>query len=79
MRVRENKVIVRVSESFFLRSDYCIQGLPQWPLWDIDDDIVFVILFFNIWQDKVIDNLNFQNFLELVPEVRELINDFYSR
>ncbi|PKI45393.1 COP9 signalosome complex subunit 1 [Punica granatum] len=27
---------------------------------------------------KVIDNLNFRNFLELVPEVRELINDFYS-
>ncbi|RXH93585.1 hypothetical protein DVH24_014161 [Malus domestica] len=28
--------------------------------------------------NKVIDNLNFRNFLELVPEVRELINDFYS-
>ncbi|XAR63100.1 hypothetical protein NMG60_11022924 [Bertholletia excelsa] len=27
---------------------------------------------------KVIDNLNFRNFLELVPEVRELIHDFYS-
>ncbi|KAH1241008.1 COP9 signalosome complex subunit 1 [Glycine max] len=27
---------------------------------------------------KVIDNSNFRNFLELVPEVRELINDFYS-
>ncbi|KAJ0008111.1 hypothetical protein Pint_29026 [Pistacia integerrima] len=27
---------------------------------------------------KVIDNVSFQNFLELVPEVRELINDFYS-
>ncbi|KAG6725296.1 hypothetical protein I3842_02G026400 [Carya illinoinensis] len=27
---------------------------------------------------KVIDNDNFRNFLELVPEVRELINDFYS-
>ncbi|KAL1322158.1 COP9 signalosome complex subunit 1 [Arachis ipaensis] len=27
---------------------------------------------------KVIDNINFRNFLELVPEVRELINDFYS-
>ncbi|KAF4391268.1 hypothetical protein G4B88_016578 [Cannabis sativa] len=26
-----------------------------------------------------LDNLNFRNFLELVPEVRELINDFYSR
>ncbi|KAF3441278.1 hypothetical protein FNV43_RR15191 [Rhamnella rubrinervis] len=29
-------------------------------------------------KNKVIDNLNFRNFLELVPEVRELINDFYS-
>ncbi|KAI3848177.1 hypothetical protein MKW92_016286 [Papaver armeniacum] len=28
--------------------------------------------------DKVIDNFNFRNFLELVPEVREIINDFYS-
>jgi len=37
------------------------------------------IYFFNIWQSKVIDNSNFRNFLELVPEVRELINDFYSR
>ncbi|XP_057454527.1 COP9 signalosome complex subunit 1 [Lotus japonicus] len=27
---------------------------------------------------KVIDNSNFRNFLELVPEVRELVNDFYS-
>ncbi|OAY64372.1 COP9 signalosome complex subunit 1 [Ananas comosus] len=27
---------------------------------------------------KVIDNINFRNFLELVPEVRELINDFYA-
>ncbi|KAK6920195.1 Proteasome component (PCI) domain [Dillenia turbinata] len=27
---------------------------------------------------KVIDNANFRNFLELVPEVRELIHDFYS-
>ncbi|XP_047337419.1 COP9 signalosome complex subunit 1-like [Impatiens glandulifera] len=27
---------------------------------------------------KVIDNSNFRNFLELVPEVRELIQDFYS-
>ncbi|CAF2059799.1 unnamed protein product [Brassica oleracea] len=27
---------------------------------------------------KVIDNINFRDFLELVPEVRELINDFYS-
>ncbi|KAF5451538.1 hypothetical protein F2P56_026639 [Juglans regia] len=27
---------------------------------------------------KVIDNDNFRNFLELVPEVRELISDFYS-
>lgn len=27
---------------------------------------------------KVIDNINFRNFLELVPEVRELIHDFYS-
>lgn len=30
-------------------------------------------------QSKVIDNSNFRNFLELVPEIRELINDFYSR
>ncbi|GAB2271656.1 COP9/signalosome complex subunit Csn1 [Dionaea muscipula] len=29
-------------------------------------------------KNKVIDNANFKNFLELVPEVRELINDFYS-
>ncbi|CAI0470619.1 unnamed protein product [Linum tenue] len=29
-------------------------------------------------KNKVIDNLAFRNFLELVPEVRELINDFYS-
>ncbi|KAM7277337.1 hypothetical protein ACFE04_019203 [Oxalis oulophora] len=29
-------------------------------------------------KNKVIDNVNFRNFLELVPEVRELINDFYS-
>mmetsp|Transcript_37463 Transcript_37463/g.60668 ORF Transcript_37463/g.60668 Transcript_37463/m.60668 type:complete len:389 (-) Transcript_37463:225-1391(-) len=27
---------------------------------------------------KVIDNIQFKNFLELVPDVRELINDFYS-
>lgn len=27
---------------------------------------------------KVIDNINFGNFLELVTEVRELIHDFYS-
>ncbi|KAI3985400.1 hypothetical protein MKX01_033714 [Papaver californicum] len=29
-------------------------------------------------KNKVIDNINFRNFLELVPEVREIINDFYS-
>ncbi|XP_021748088.1 COP9 signalosome complex subunit 1-like [Chenopodium quinoa] len=29
-------------------------------------------------KNKVIDNLNYRNFLELVPEIRELINDFYS-
>ncbi|KAI4369902.1 hypothetical protein MLD38_018296 [Melastoma candidum] len=29
-------------------------------------------------KNKVIDNTNFCNFLELVPEVRELVNDFYS-
>ncbi|WOL10591.1 hypothetical protein Cni_G19350 [Canna indica] len=29
-------------------------------------------------KNKVIDNINFRNFLELVPEVRELINDFYA-
>ncbi|XP_059651471.1 COP9 signalosome complex subunit 1 [Cornus florida] len=29
-------------------------------------------------KNKVIDNLNFRNFLELVPEIRELIHDFYS-
>ncbi|XP_052147725.1 COP9 signalosome complex subunit 1 [Oryza glaberrima] len=29
-------------------------------------------------KSKVIDNSNFRNFLELVPEVRELVNDFYS-
>ncbi|KAI8572192.1 hypothetical protein RHMOL_Rhmol01G0178800 [Rhododendron molle] len=33
-----------------------------------------VIFFLN----KVIDNLNFRNFLELVPEVRELIHNSYS-
>ncbi|KAL0397858.1 UNVERIFIED_CONTAM: COP9 signalosome complex subunit [Sesamum calycinum] len=30
-------------------------------------------------KSKVIDNINFRNFLELVPEIRELINDFYNR
>mmetsp|Transcript_27249 Transcript_27249/g.45593 ORF Transcript_27249/g.45593 Transcript_27249/m.45593 type:complete len:412 (-) Transcript_27249:404-1639(-) len=29
-------------------------------------------------KEKVIDNNVFRNFLELVPEVRELINDFYA-
>ncbi|KAL6981884.1 COP9/signalosome complex subunit Csn1 [Sarracenia purpurea var. burkii] len=29
-------------------------------------------------KNKVIDNFNFRNFLELVSEVRELIHDFYS-
>ncbi|GAB2217307.1 hypothetical protein Droror1_Dr00000479 [Drosera rotundifolia] len=29
-------------------------------------------------KNKVIDNVNFRNFLELVPEMRELVNDFYS-
>mmetsp|Transcript_512 Transcript_512/g.576 ORF Transcript_512/g.576 Transcript_512/m.576 type:complete len:428 (+) Transcript_512:145-1428(+) len=29
-------------------------------------------------KQKVIDNTSFRNFLELVPEVRELIQDFYS-
>lgn len=29
-------------------------------------------------KNKVIDNINFRNFLELVPEVRELIHDFYT-
>uniref|UniRef100_A0A7N0V0M3 PCI domain-containing protein n=1 Tax=Kalanchoe fedtschenkoi TaxID=63787 RepID=A0A7N0V0M3_KALFE len=29
-------------------------------------------------KNKVINNSSFRNFLELVPEVRELINDFYS-
>ncbi|KAL8554337.1 hypothetical protein ACS0TY_002501 [Phlomoides rotata] len=29
-------------------------------------------------KSKVIDNSNFRNFLELVPEMRELINDFYT-
>ncbi|PSS24349.1 COP9 signalosome complex subunit 1 like [Actinidia chinensis var. chinensis] len=29
-------------------------------------------------KSKVIDNINFRNFLELVPEMRELIHDFYS-
>ncbi|KAI4997244.1 hypothetical protein ZWY2020_052586 [Hordeum vulgare] len=28
---------------------------------------------------KVINKYNFHNFLELVPEVRELVNDFYAR
>ncbi|KAK3038088.1 hypothetical protein RJ639_031642 [Escallonia herrerae] len=32
----------------------------------------------NYSENKVIDNINFRNFLELVPEVRELIHDFYS-
>jgi hypothetical protein len=30
-------------------------------------------------QSKVIDNINFHNYLELVPEVRELVNEFYAR
>ncbi|KAL9245331.1 hypothetical protein vseg_018994 [Gypsophila vaccaria] len=29
-------------------------------------------------KSKVIDNLNYRNFLELVPEIREIINDFYT-
>ncbi|KAG8363345.1 hypothetical protein BUALT_Bualt19G0012800 [Buddleja alternifolia] len=29
-------------------------------------------------KSKVIDNVNFRNFMELVPEIRELINDFYT-
>ncbi|KAJ3682113.1 hypothetical protein LUZ60_014686 [Juncus effusus] len=29
-------------------------------------------------KSKIIDNSSFRNFLELVPEVRELINDFYA-
>jgi len=29
-------------------------------------------------KSKVIDNTAFKNFLELVPQVRELINDFYG-
>ncbi|CDP08878.1 unnamed protein product [Coffea canephora] len=29
-------------------------------------------------KSKVIDNSNFRNFLELVPEIRELIQDFYT-
>lgn len=29
-------------------------------------------------KNRVIDNSTFRNFLELVPEVRELINDFYA-
>ncbi|KAE9463083.1 hypothetical protein C3L33_05005, partial [Rhododendron williamsianum] len=35
-------------------------------------------LLLNSSYNKVIDNLNFWNFLELVPEVRELIHNFYS-
>lgn len=42
-------------------------------------EVGFIDLMFLILQSKVIDNVNFRNFLELVPEVRELINDFYSR
>ncbi|KAL6130865.1 hypothetical protein ACLB2K_069243 [Fragaria x ananassa] len=38
---------------------------------------ILILLFFVFW-NKVIDNLNFRNFLELVPEIREVINDFYS-
>lgn len=29
-------------------------------------------------KNKVLDNISFRNFLELVPEVRELVNDFYA-
>ncbi|GER31297.1 COP9 signalosome complex subunit 1 family protein [Striga asiatica] len=29
-------------------------------------------------KSNVIDNINFRNFLELVPEIRELINDFHT-
>ncbi|KAL9270775.1 COP9 signalosome complex subunit 1-like protein [Drosera capensis] len=32
----------------------------------------------NYSENKVIGNVNFRNFLELVPEMRELVNDFYS-
>lgn len=38
-----------------------------------------ILIEFSMLQAKVIDNISFRNFLELVPEVRELINDFYSR
>lgn len=41
--------------------------------------LTFGLTFVLMWQSKVIDNINFRNFLELVPEVRELIHDFYAR
>ncbi|KAL6494037.1 COP9/signalosome complex subunit Csn1 [Orobanche gracilis] len=39
---------------------------------------ILLFLLFVMSQSKVIDNINFRNFLELVPEVRELINDFHT-
>ncbi|KAJ0439302.1 putative proteasome component (PCI) domain, winged helix DNA-binding domain superfamily [Helianthus annuus] len=39
---------------------------------------ILTFIFYYYSTAKVIDNINFRNFLELVPEVRELIHDFYS-
>lgn len=47
-----------------------LHGIIMMQLADSDDFV---------WQSKVIDNINFRNFLELVPEIRELIHDFYTR
>lgn len=43
------------------------------------NSLCVVVLLLCVVQSKVIDNINFRNFLELVPEVRELIHDFYAR
>ncbi|CAH2063280.1 unnamed protein product [Thlaspi arvense] len=53
-------------------------GLCALASFDRSELKAFILFSFLSFFAKVIDNINFRNFLELVPEVRELINDFYS-
>ncbi|KAG5379836.1 hypothetical protein IGI04_027678 [Brassica rapa subsp. trilocularis] len=53
-------------------------GLCALASFDRSELKAFIPLRFFSLVAKVIDNINFRDFLELVPEVRELINDFYS-
>ncbi|RYR15171.1 hypothetical protein HN51_067096 [Arachis hypogaea] len=63
----------------FDRTELKASTLTMIMLLNDDCEISFVFLILILYlQAKVIDNINFRNFLELVPEVRELINDFYS-